>query len=89
MFNWLISSTQMQPQRGSSSKSSGGSTCHRRTKQDIANEKMEQRLRENEEYNLQVQKYYMRREEHRDETFAQQQEALQVNMIMNNQLSEN
>jgi hypothetical protein len=50
---------------------------------------MEQRLRENEEYNLQVQKYYRRREEHRDVAFAQQQEALQVNMIMNNQLSEN
>jgi hypothetical protein len=30
------------------------STHHRRTEQDIANEKMEQRLRENEEYNLQV-----------------------------------
>jgi hypothetical protein len=89
MFNGLINSTQMQPQRGSSSRSSSGSTRHRHTKQDIANEKMEQRLRENEEYNLQVQKYYRRREEHRDATFAQQQEALQVNMIMNNQLSEN
>jgi hypothetical protein len=31
--------------------------------QDIANEKMEQRLRENEEYNLQVPEYYRQREE--------------------------
>jgi hypothetical protein len=52
MFNGLIDSTQVQPRRGSLSRSSGGSTCHHRTEQDIANEKMEQRLRENEEYNL-------------------------------------
>jgi hypothetical protein len=39
------------------------STRHHRTEQDIANEKMEQRLRENEEYNLQVQEYYRQREE--------------------------
>jgi hypothetical protein len=58
MFNGLIDSTQVQPRRGSSSRSSGGSTRCRRTEQDIANEKMEQRLRENEEYNLQVQEYY-------------------------------
>jgi hypothetical protein len=31
--------------------------------QDIANEKMEQRLRENKEYNLQMQEYYRQREE--------------------------
>jgi hypothetical protein len=35
---------------------------HRRTEQDIVNERMEQRLRENEEYNLQVQEYYRQRE---------------------------
>jgi hypothetical protein len=35
---------------------------HRRTEQDIANERMEQRLRENEEYNLQVQEYYRQRD---------------------------
>jgi hypothetical protein len=58
MFNGLIDSTQVQPQRGSSSRSSGGSTRHHCTEQDIANEKMEQWLRENEEYNLQVQEYY-------------------------------
>jgi hypothetical protein len=63
MFNGLINSTQVQYQRGSSSKSSGGSTCRHRTEQDIVNEKMEQRLRENEEYNLQVQEYYRQREE--------------------------
>jgi hypothetical protein len=52
MFNKLIDSTQVQPQRGSSPRSLGGSTrCHR-TEQDIVNKKMEQRLRENEEYNL-------------------------------------
>jgi hypothetical protein len=70
MFNGLIDSTQVQPQRGSSSRSSGGSTHHRRTEQDIANEKMEQRLRENEVYNLQVQEYYRQREEQRDAAFA-------------------
>jgi hypothetical protein len=58
MFNGLIDSTQAQLGRGSSSRSLGGSTHHRRMEQDIANEKMEQQLRENEEYNLQVQKYY-------------------------------
>jgi hypothetical protein len=45
-------STQVQPQRGSTSRHLGGSTHHRRTEQDIVNEKMEQRLRDNEEYNL-------------------------------------
>jgi hypothetical protein len=33
-----------------SSRSSGGSTHHRRTEQDIIAEKMEQRMSENEEY---------------------------------------
>jgi hypothetical protein len=47
MFNGLIDSTQVQPQRGSSSRSSGGSTHRRRTEQHIVNEKMEQQLREN------------------------------------------
>jgi hypothetical protein len=58
MLNGLINLTQVQPRRGSSFKSSGSSTRRRRTEQDIANEKMEKRLRENEEYNLQVQEYY-------------------------------
>jgi hypothetical protein len=52
MFNGLIDLTQVQLGRGYSSKSSDGNTCRRHTEQDIANEKMEQRLRENEEYNL-------------------------------------
>jgi aminoglycoside N3'-acetyltransferase len=89
MFDGLIDSTQVQPRRGSSSRSSGGSTRHHRTEQDIVNEKMLQRLRENEEYNLQVQEYYRQWEEQRYVAFAQQQEALQVSMIMNNQLLEN
>jgi hypothetical protein len=89
MFNGLIDSTQVQPQRGSSSRSSGGSTCRRHTEQDIANEKMEQRLRENEEYNLQVQEYSRQQEEQQDVAFVQQQVALQVSMIVNNQLLEN
>jgi hypothetical protein len=51
IFNRFIDSTQVQLGRGSSSWSlDGSSRC--RTKQNIANEKMEQRLRENEEYNL-------------------------------------
>jgi hypothetical protein len=33
-------------------RSSGGSTRHRRTEQDIVNEKMKRQLRENKEYNL-------------------------------------
>jgi hypothetical protein len=52
MFNRLIDSTEVQVQRGSSSRSLGGTTRHRHTEQDIANERMEQRLRENEECNL-------------------------------------
>jgi hypothetical protein len=52
MFNGLIDSTQVQPRRGSSSRSSGGITRHHHREQDIVNEKMEQQLRENEEYNL-------------------------------------
>jgi hypothetical protein len=52
MFNGLIDSTKVRAQRGSSSRSSSGSTHHRRTKQDIENERMKRRLRENEEYSL-------------------------------------
>jgi hypothetical protein len=63
MFNGLIDSTQVQLGRGSLSSCSGGSTRRHHTKQDIVNEKMEQRLRENKEYNLQVQEYYKQREE--------------------------
>jgi hypothetical protein len=58
MFNGLIDSSRVQPRRGSSSRSSGGSTRSRRTEQDTVNEKMKQQLWENEEYNLQVQEYY-------------------------------
>jgi hypothetical protein len=50
MFNGLIDSTQVQPQRESSSRSSGGSTLRRRTEQDIATEKMKQWMGQNEEY---------------------------------------
>jgi hypothetical protein len=41
MFNGLIVLTQVQLGRESSSRSSGGSTRRRHTKQDIANKKME------------------------------------------------
>jgi hypothetical protein len=58
MFNGLIDSTEVRAQRESSSRSSGGSTHYCRTEQDIVNKRMKQRLRENEEYNLQVQEYY-------------------------------
>jgi hypothetical protein len=89
MFNGLINSTQVQHGRGSSSISLGGSTCRCRMGQDIANGKMEQRLRENEEHHLQVQEYYRQREEQQDVAFAQQQVVLQVSMIVNKQLLEN
>jgi hypothetical protein len=58
MFNGLIDSTQVQLRRGSSSRSSGGSTLRHRTEQDIFTEKMQQWMRLNEEYNLQMHKYY-------------------------------
>jgi hypothetical protein len=58
MFNGLIDSTQVQPQRESSSRSSGGSTLRRRTEQDIAAEKMKQWMGQNEEYNMQIHEYY-------------------------------
>jgi hypothetical protein len=58
MFNGLIDSTQVQPQRRSSSMSSCGSTHHCRTEQDIAAKKMQQLMRQNEEYNLQMHVYY-------------------------------
>jgi hypothetical protein len=58
MFNRLIDSTQVQLGRWSSSRSSGGSTCRRHTEQDIVNEKMEQQLRENEEYKLHSHAYF-------------------------------
>jgi hypothetical protein len=67
----------------------GGTTCRHRTEQDIANEKMEQRLRKNKEYNLQVQEYYRQREEQRDTTFSQQCVTLQVSMIVNYRLLDN
>jgi hypothetical protein len=41
MFNGLIDSTEVRPQRGYSSKSLGGSTRRRDTEQDIMNERME------------------------------------------------
>jgi hypothetical protein len=58
MFNGLIDSTEVRAQRESSSRSSGASTHHRHMEQYIANERMMQRLRENQKYNLQVQEYY-------------------------------
>jgi hypothetical protein len=39
--------TQVQPRRGSSPMSTGGSTLHHHTKQDIATEKMQQWMRQN------------------------------------------
>jgi hypothetical protein len=53
MFNGLIDSTQVQPRRGSSSRSSGDSTLRRHTEEDIAVEQLQQWMRQNEEYNLQ------------------------------------
>jgi hypothetical protein len=57
MLNGLINLTQVQPRRGSSSKSVGGSTLCHRTEQDIATEEMQQWMRQNEEYNLQMHEY--------------------------------
>jgi hypothetical protein len=70
----------MRAHRGSSSRRSGDSTRRRRIEQDIANERMEQWIRENKEYNLQLQEYYMQWEEQRDVAFVQQLEALQLSM---------
>jgi hypothetical protein len=89
MFNGLINSTQVQPRRRSSSRSSGGSTHRRRTEQDIAAEKMQQWMRQNEEYNLQMHEYYRQRDEQRDIERAQERDALQVSMIVNNYFSDN
>jgi hypothetical protein len=89
MFNGLIDSTQVQPRRGSSSRSLGGSTRRRPTEQDIATDKMEQWRREHKEYNLQMHEYYRQQEEQRDAAMSQQHELLQVSMIMNNLLLEN
>jgi hypothetical protein len=58
MFNGLIDSTQVQPQRRSSSRSLGGTTHCRRTEHDIATDKMRQWMRQSEEYNLQMHEYY-------------------------------
>jgi hypothetical protein len=58
MFNDLIDSTQVQPQRRSSSRSLGGSTHHCCMEQDIAADTMQQWMRQNEEYNLQMHEYY-------------------------------
>jgi hypothetical protein len=63
IFNVLIDSTQVQPQRGCWSRSFGGSTRRHRTMQDIAAEKMEQWMRQNAEYSLQMHEYYRQREE--------------------------
>jgi hypothetical protein len=89
MFNGLIDSTQVQPRRWSSSRSSGGSTHCRHTEQDIAAEKMQQWMRQNAEYNLQMHEYYKQWEEQREVERAQEREALQVSMIVNNQFSDN
>jgi hypothetical protein len=40
-----------------------GSTHHRRMEHDIAVEKMEQWMRQNEGYNLQIHEYYQQQEE--------------------------
>jgi hypothetical protein len=62
MFNGLINSTQVQPQRHSLFTSSGGTTHRRRTEQDIATERI-QWMRQNEEYQLQMHEYYRQQEE--------------------------
>jgi hypothetical protein len=85
MFNGLMDSTQVQPQRQSSPRSSGGSTHRHRTEQDIATEKMQQWMRQNKEYNLHMHEYYKQRDAKR----AQEREALQVSMIVNSQFSDN
>jgi hypothetical protein len=63
MFNGLIDLTQEQPQRHSSFTSSGGITHRRCTEQDITAERMQQWMRQNEEYQLQMHEYYRQQEE--------------------------
>jgi hypothetical protein len=50
---------------------------------------MQQWMRQNAEYNLQMHEYYKQREEQREVERAQEREALQVSMIVNNQFSDN
>jgi hypothetical protein len=52
MFNGMTDSIEMRAQSGSSYQISGGSSRHCCTEQDIVNERLEQRLRAQEEYNL-------------------------------------
>jgi hypothetical protein len=50
---------------------------------------MQQWMRQNAEYNLQMHEYYKQREEQQEVERAQEWEALQVSMIVNNQFSDN
>ena len=76
MFNGMIDSSEVRASLGSSSQSSGGSIRRRRTEQDIANERMEQRLRAQEEYNKQMHEY----NKQMHEFFAQREQMFQVSM---------
>ena len=63
MFNGMINSSEVRASLGSSSQSSGGNIRRRRTEQDIANERTEQRLRAQEEYNKQMHEFFAQREQ--------------------------
>jgi hypothetical protein len=65
MFNGLIDLTQLQHRRHASFTSSGGTSHRHRTEQDIAAERMQQWMRQNEDYQLQMYEYYRQQEERR------------------------
>jgi hypothetical protein len=71
MFTGVIDSRDVRSQRGSSSQSSGGSIRHRRTEQEILMERMQEELRQRDEfvkaqaeYNLQQAEYNRQQQEY-------------------------
>jgi hypothetical protein len=89
MFNGLIDSTEVQPRRHSSFTSSGGTTHRRHTEQDIVAERMQQWMRQIEEYQLQMHEYYRQQEERRQAQRAQEWEVMQVSIIVNSLFLDN
>jgi hypothetical protein len=58
MFNRMIDSDEVLARMGSSSQSSGGSSRRRYMEEEISNERLEQQLREHEEFNIRMDNYF-------------------------------